>query len=546
MRRRLISILLLLSMCLSLLPTALAGDAEVTADACAADVSEGDEAGEECGDDSRVIAAATRTDDYVVTVDGITNDNASIEVTVSDDKASSSQETVTVSGTNNYAEAYAVLDIVNEERAAQGLSALTMDKELLEAAMLRAAEISLLFSHTRPSNTTCFTVSSLAYGENIAAGYTDSTDVMTGWMNSEGHKANILTSGYTTIGVGCFYHNGILYWVQLFGIGTATKVSQPSNAAVSTSVSFSRKLFSDALSLYTDASYVSVGESYTVQARISNLGWDNHYAIIDGSSFTWSSDTTSVISVGSSTGALTVKKNGSATITAQTSTGKMSASTTLTAITLDTPTLTGVENTGSSGIKVTWSTVSQAVKYRVVFSAVGSSSSTTITYTANSDSTQSATLSGTSTQYSLTDGATYEIYVQAIDSNGYYSVKSEIKSIVYVASTAISSASSSVGTSTISSASNTSSGVKLSWSSVSKASGYQVWRKTGSGSYSKVTTTTSTSWTDTTVSTGKTYSYKIIAYTSSATGNASDEVTICYLAQPSISVSNVSFVAKVF
>ena len=118
---------------------------------------------------------------------------------------------VTVQGTNNYTYAYQVLNIVNQRRAENGLSPLTMDKDLLDAAMLRAAEITIKFSHTRPSGQSCDTVSYKVYGENIAYGYGTPDDVMRAWMNSTGHRENILTVDYTSIGVGCFYKDGIYY-----------------------------------------------------------------------------------------------------------------------------------------------------------------------------------------------------------------------------------------------------------------------------------------------------------------------------------------------
>ena len=118
--------------------------------------------------------------------------------------------------------AYEVLAIVNQERANYGLSPLSMDAELFNAAKIRAAETSVLFSHTRPDGTMCYTVSSKVSGENIAYGYGSASAVMTGWMNSTGHRDNILTAGYKSIGVSCYNYNGILYWVQLFGYGEAS------------------------------------------------------------------------------------------------------------------------------------------------------------------------------------------------------------------------------------------------------------------------------------------------------------------------------------
>ena len=116
-----------------------------------------------------------------------------------------------------------VVALVNQERAAQGLSALTVDTTLQSAAMVRAEEIVTLFSHTRPDYTSCFTVLQdfeicyTAAGENIAMGQTSPQEVMTAWMNSEGHRANILTAEYTHIGIGYYEdENGYDYWVQLF------------------------------------------------------------------------------------------------------------------------------------------------------------------------------------------------------------------------------------------------------------------------------------------------------------------------------------------
>lgn len=119
-----------------------------------------------------------------------------------------SMDAVALSGTYNYEYAYEVLDLVNEEREAEGLAALEMDEDLLAAAMERAVEINLYCSHTRPTGLDCYTIESKARGENIAAGYSSPASVMNGWMNSSGHKANILTSTYTSIGIGCFTQGG--------------------------------------------------------------------------------------------------------------------------------------------------------------------------------------------------------------------------------------------------------------------------------------------------------------------------------------------------
>lgn len=116
-----------------------------------------------------------------------------------------------------------VINLVNAERAKEGLPSLTMDKKVQAAAQVRAMECEQLFSHTRPNGTSFVTalqeqnVSYRRAGENIAWGQRTPEQVVTGWMNSAGHRANIMNPHFTTIGVG-YYQNtaGTNYWSQLF------------------------------------------------------------------------------------------------------------------------------------------------------------------------------------------------------------------------------------------------------------------------------------------------------------------------------------------
>lgn len=115
-----------------------------------------------------------------------------------------------------------VAGLVNKERSANGLGYLKYSSQLSQAARLRAQEIVSSFAHTRPDGTQCFTVFDefgigyYAAGENIAAGQPSPSSVMTAWMNSSGHRANILNSNFNYIGVGVVYEGGMYYWVQLF------------------------------------------------------------------------------------------------------------------------------------------------------------------------------------------------------------------------------------------------------------------------------------------------------------------------------------------
>ena len=116
-----------------------------------------------------------------------------------------------------------VVNLVNQERAKAGLSPVTADTSIQAAAQVRAKEIEKSFSHTRPdgsSFSTALTQQGVTYrgsGENIAWGQKTPEQVMNGWMNSDGHRANILNKNFTKIGVG-FHQNasGTNYWTQLF------------------------------------------------------------------------------------------------------------------------------------------------------------------------------------------------------------------------------------------------------------------------------------------------------------------------------------------
>lgn len=119
----------------------------------------------------------------------------------------------------------ALLTLVNEQRSKAGLGALSGSSQLNYCARIRAQEIITNFSHTRPNGSTAFTVLAengvgyKAAGENIAVGYGSARDVMNGWMNSQGHRDNILSSKFSQMGSACVYLRGSTYgyyWVQLF------------------------------------------------------------------------------------------------------------------------------------------------------------------------------------------------------------------------------------------------------------------------------------------------------------------------------------------
>ncbi|MBO7564895.1 MAG: leucine-rich repeat protein [Clostridiales bacterium] len=143
-----------------------------------------------------------------------------------------------VTGTRRYDYAFEVLEYVNQERAKVGADPLTMDITLLEAAMIRSAEIVILPSHDRPCGFGFNSSADNVNGENIAgASYLMSPKALVAyWMDSYGHRANILNPNYKSIGVGYFVTNDCMNAVQVFSREEGTAASRPANKTVTEKV----------------------------------------------------------------------------------------------------------------------------------------------------------------------------------------------------------------------------------------------------------------------------------------------------------------------
>lgn len=115
-----------------------------------------------------------------------------------------------------------VIRLVNLERTQRGLQPLAEDWQLSRVARYKSQDMCdyRYFSHTSPTYGTpfqmikSFGISYRAAGENIAKGHASPADVVRAWMNSSGHRANILNASFTHIGVG-YVANG-RYWTQMF------------------------------------------------------------------------------------------------------------------------------------------------------------------------------------------------------------------------------------------------------------------------------------------------------------------------------------------
>jgi uncharacterized YkwD family protein/spore coat assembly protein SafA len=129
---------------------------------------------------------------------------------------------INVPSQNGYSVEQEVIQLVNQERAKNGLPSLKYDWELARVAEHKSLDMRSLgyFSHNSPTYGSPFDMMKSygihyrAAGENIAQGQTSAQQVMNAWMNSSGHRANILNSSYTHIGVG--YVSDGHYWTQMF------------------------------------------------------------------------------------------------------------------------------------------------------------------------------------------------------------------------------------------------------------------------------------------------------------------------------------------
>ncbi|MBU3111587.1 hypothetical protein KPL55_08610 [Clostridium lacusfryxellense] len=118
-----------------------------------------------------------------------------------------------------------VVTLVNQERSKQGLAPLKENVKLSTVARTKSEDMAKnnYFSHTSPTYGSPFDmmkqfgITYSAAGENIAMGQPTAASVMDGWMNSPGHRANILSKDFTEIGVGIAKNaNGSIYWTQQF------------------------------------------------------------------------------------------------------------------------------------------------------------------------------------------------------------------------------------------------------------------------------------------------------------------------------------------
>lgn len=287
---------------------------------------------------------------------------------------------VTLDGKNNFTAAYEALTIVNEARQKSGLQPVRMDTGLLDCAMQRAAE-SLVYTnenHTRPNGKKYVSVldeNNIEYGkmgENIAGGYETAEEAMEAWMTSDAHKANILSSDFTAVGIGCFVlADGGTFWTQIFTDTLTEEVSQPADCETQVSVSVNPNNLGTA-SLAANKRELVPGRATYVRLRIQNKGWEGASFCPSADSVTFASSDPNIASIDAA-GKLSAQKAGTTTITAVLNGTSVSAVGTMTvtdSITAQKTELIEVSNR-SGGIKVEWKKLSGAEKYALYRSTGG-------------------------------------------------------------------------------------------------------------------------------------------------------------------------------
>ena len=271
-------------------------------------------------------------------------------------EAAEERYTVVMKGTRSYSGAYEVLDLVNEERKKAGLEPLTMDEKLLEYAMRRAMECKLEFSHTRPDGTSFDTICTekTACGENAHPGG-DPERAVYDWMQSDGHRGNILGKEAKSIGVGCVYIGNSNVWVQIFSTEEADPVSQPADWEVKETVTVVDDGTTEMTFNRNESWLYNICEIWCGEEKELTVGRASRYSLgrygeLAPETFTWSSSNPSVISVDAD-GMVRAQKPGSAVITARmkSGSGRVISSTVVSAKKMDGLTISSLSDVTYNG-----------------------------------------------------------------------------------------------------------------------------------------------------------------------------------------------------
>ncbi len=280
---------------------------------------------------------------------------------------------VKVSGYFDYQQAYGVLSLTNQLRVSVGAPELKLDAGLTELAMQRAAEISLIFDHDRPDRTRWSSISGRVAGENIAEGQPTPQTAVLAWRESPGHYANIISTDYASIGIGCYFQNNTYYWVQLFGMEVEdAQDSAGENRFSEAKIRLSETLFNEYAQLICNGQKVNTslekGSQITVQPGFlstlidrETLTMDSSIPTLSWADFAVNSSNPAVLSIDNS-GRIVARGAGKATVTLRHKTAA-GASRTFT-FTVTDPTRTVVLNANSGSMQKKKTVKTQKISLR--------------------------------------------------------------------------------------------------------------------------------------------------------------------------------------
>ena len=263
-------------------------------------------------------------------------------------KAETATTPVSISVQYGQTEARTILNMINEMRTSStdawywkqddttktyctNLQPLQYDYDLEKTAMQRAAEIAIIYSHTRPNNKDTFSAfyeNSVYYtyaGENIAAGYGSADSVNDGWREDnelyagQGHRRNMLNSKFNCVGIGHVYYNGFHYWVENFAYRdkvNTTPVSADNTETTLTIPVATSKISNFNITFDKDEYSLKTGESTSISVSDPAISVFGHW----GSRFVFVTDTPDLTiadsTVATLSGSITGISEGDTTISA--------------------------------------------------------------------------------------------------------------------------------------------------------------------------------------------------------------------------------------
>ena len=370
---------------------------------------------------------------------------------------------IRVGGIRDYTKAQELLQLVNQERNAKGYSLLKMDAELQEAAMTRAAEITVYFSTTRPDGASFDTITSKVYGEHIAGAITNASDVIARMMNTYGNDALILINDIKSIGIGCFKNGNVYYWTIEVCTDNATyELNRTGTQDITHIISVlneNLKIYANRATNSVSTEYMNIGDKGYYLYGIYNKAYNNYICYGESGDFIFTSSNSNVIkinsdssfsAVGPGTATITISlRNNTSVKYTQTITVKASKPTSITGL--------KAQNQKTTTLEITWNLQPNSANRYEVFM-----------YNSNSKKFESmgTITSNVGKVYGLISGTTFKFKVRAIntiDGVTYYGpLSGELKTTTATDKTKITKTKGAKKK------------ITVNWKKISKATGYQI------------------------------------------------------------------------